>query len=197
MRIGIDIDGVLTDIERFQLEYGSKYFYEKHKVKIVNEKAYYSKDVFGITKDDDVIFWRNYFKKYMREDNPRMFASEVINKLKNEGNEIYIITARIEDCDNFCISNEEMQSITKDWLSKNNIYYDKIIWTQKSKVPYCVDNNIDIMIEDNSINIKEISSVTSVFCFNNRYNEDIEGANITRVYSWYDIYAKIKEFNKE
>lgn len=28
MKIGIDIDGVLTDIERWQLDYGSKYFYK-------------------------------------------------------------------------------------------------------------------------------------------------------------------------
>ena len=31
MRIGIDIDGVLTDIERFQLDYGSKFFDEYNK----------------------------------------------------------------------------------------------------------------------------------------------------------------------
>lgn len=31
MNIGIDIDGVLTDITRYILDYGSKYFYEKYK----------------------------------------------------------------------------------------------------------------------------------------------------------------------
>ena len=30
MKIGIDIDGVLTDIEQWQLDYGSKFFYEKY-----------------------------------------------------------------------------------------------------------------------------------------------------------------------
>ena len=27
MRIGIDIDGTLTDIEKFQLDFGSKFFF--------------------------------------------------------------------------------------------------------------------------------------------------------------------------
>ena len=36
MRIGIDIDGVLTDIEQWQLDYGSKYFYENHNIGIKN-----------------------------------------------------------------------------------------------------------------------------------------------------------------
>ena len=35
MRIGIYIDGVLTDIENFQIEYGIKYFHNKGKT-IVN-----------------------------------------------------------------------------------------------------------------------------------------------------------------
>ena len=33
MRIGIDIDGVLTDVERWQLDYGSKFYYERYKKK--------------------------------------------------------------------------------------------------------------------------------------------------------------------
>lgn len=196
MRIGIDIDGVLSNIEKFQLEYGSKYFYEKYNVQIFDAKAYYSKDVFGVSQDNDVDFWKTYFRKYMSENNPRTFVSEIIDKLKDEGNEIYIITARLDDCDNFDISVDEMQNITKEWFKKNNIYYDKIIWSNGSKVPYCIDNNIDIMIEDNGINIKEISSVIPVLCFDNKYNEEICGPNITRVYSWYDIYAKLHDFKK-
>ena len=37
LNIGIDVDGVLTNLEKFQLENGKKYFGE---TSIVNEKAY-------------------------------------------------------------------------------------------------------------------------------------------------------------
>ena len=36
MRIGIDIDGVLTDIEQWQLDYGSKFYFEKYNKQILD-----------------------------------------------------------------------------------------------------------------------------------------------------------------
>ena len=38
MKIGIDIDGVLTDVEQWQLDYGSKYYYEKYGMRIKDMK---------------------------------------------------------------------------------------------------------------------------------------------------------------
>ena len=51
MRIGIDIDGVLTDFEKWQLDYGSKYFLKYNK-NIVNPDGYDSDTVFNITNDN-------------------------------------------------------------------------------------------------------------------------------------------------
>ena len=40
MRIGIDIDGVLTDVIRYACDYGSKYFFEKYgKLEINNNSC--------------------------------------------------------------------------------------------------------------------------------------------------------------
>ena len=40
MRIGIDIDGVLTDFEKWQLDYGSKYFLKYKFNGILNTSLY-------------------------------------------------------------------------------------------------------------------------------------------------------------
>lgn len=40
MRIGIDIDGVLTDIEQWQLDYGSKVIFEQYNKGIINSNGY-------------------------------------------------------------------------------------------------------------------------------------------------------------
>ena len=48
------------------------------------------------------------------------------------------------------------------------------------------------MIEDSPENIKDLSSKIPVLCFNCKYNESLEGKDITRVQSWYDVYDKIK-----
>jgi len=49
------------------------------------------------------------------------------------------------------------------------------------------------MIEDNPKNIKAISKIIPVFCYNSRSNIECKGKNIIRCYSWYDIYNKLEE----
>ena len=49
------------------------------------------------------------------------------------------------------------------------------------------------MIEDSPRNVVEISSKVPVLCFDNPYNKKIEGSNITRVYSWYDVLSWIEK----
>lgn len=94
MRIGIDIDGVLTDVERWQLDYGSKFYYERYQKEIVDFEGYDTNQIFNVDDKLDEEFWREYFKEYSLNVEARKFANEVIDKLKQEGNEIYIITAR-------------------------------------------------------------------------------------------------------
>lgn len=54
MRIGIDIDGVLTDIEQWQLDYGSKFYFEKYGKEILNNEGYETTDIFKVdSKLDD------------------------------------------------------------------------------------------------------------------------------------------------
>ena len=84
--------------------------------------------------------------------------------------------------------------MVKRWLSENKISYDKIFFTKSDKLQYCIDNKIDLMIDDAPKNIKKISTVLPVICFDATYNRECIGDKIIRCYSWYDIYTKIKEY---
>ena len=179
MRIGIDIDGVLTDFEKWQLDYGSKYFLKYNK-NIVNPDGYDSDTVFNVTNEMDSEFWKP----------ARKFSGEVIDKLKEKEFEIYIITARFLT-DKNTIEGEKMRNIVKNWLKQNNIHYDRIIFSPEDKLEICKKNNIDIMIEDKVENINNISKEIPVICFNASYNKSCTSDNIYRVYSWYDIYYNI------
>ena len=194
MRIGIDIDGVLTDIEKWQLDYGSKFYYENYNKEIVNPKGYETNDIFNSTVECDDLFWDKYFKEYSINVEARKFASEVISKLKQDRYEINIITARgsFLSHSSDVMSKEENEQIVKDWLQKNKIYYDSLIFSTEDKLDICIKNNINIMIEDKVDNINKISTKIPVICFNARYNEECKGENIFRVYTWYDIYNTIK-----
>lgn len=191
MRIGIDIDGVITDRERFITDYGTKFCIEKGLKVKVNPGFYDETKVFEWTEEQAIEFWNEYLVYYATKYKGRDFASEVIHKLKEEGHEIYIVTARNE----WGLPKEsygKMKEFVNRWLEDTKIEYDKIIYTEGSKVPYCVGNYIDIMIEDSPENIKDISKKLPVLCFNCEYNKNVKEKNMTRVYSWYDIYNKIK-----
>lgn len=198
MRIGIDIDGVITDIEKWQLDYGSKFYFENYNKKIVNPKGYETTDIFDVDSKYDDEFWHKYFKEYSINVEPRAFVSEIFDKLRSEGNELYIITARGSFLSHSAsvMSYEENKEIVLKWLDKNNIHCDKVIFSPDDKLQICKDNNIDIMIEDKVANIENISAEIPVICFNAGYNESVCGSNIYRCYSWYDLYIKINEICK-
>ena len=179
MKIGIDIDGVLTDIEKWQLDYGSKFYYENYHKGIVNYKGYETDEIFDSNRECDDLFWNKYFEDYSINVEARKFSGEVISMLKDDGYEIYIITARGSFLSNSSsvMSKEENEQIVKEWLNKNNIYYNQIIFSREDKLDICIANKIDIMIEDKVDNINKISTQIPVICYNAGYNEQCIGKN--------------------
>lgn len=195
MRIAIDIDGVLTNSERYQLDYGSKYCVENNVDFGIYPDEYEIKKIFNWeTVKHDEKFWDKYLEKYIREEKARPFASEVIKKLKEDGHEIYILTARNKESKWFPdYLKQEAEEITLNWLKENDIYYDKILFARGKKLEFCLEYEIDIMIEDMVKNVNEISTKLPVICFDNRYNQECKGDNIIRCYSWYDVYRTINK----
>lgn len=189
MRIGIDIDGVLTDIEQWQLDVGGKFF-SKFNKSVENKDGYEITEIFNVSDELDSQFWNEYLYDYVTKEPSRKYASEVIKKLKDDGNEIYIVTARYLTNRNTA-DGKKMREIVINWLEEQNIYYDEIIFSPEDKKENCKKYNIDIMIEDKVDNINKISSIIPVICFHAGYNKECNGSNIYRVYNWYDIYNLI------
>jgi hypothetical protein len=53
--------------------------------------------MFNVTDEEDRECWLTIVKNYSINESSRPFASEIISKIKNEGNSIYIVTARSVD----------------------------------------------------------------------------------------------------
>ena len=189
MRIGIDIYGVLTDIEQWQLDCGGKFFSKLNK-SVVNKDGYEITEIFNVSDELDSQFWNEYLYEYVTKEPSRKYASEVIKKLKDSGNEIYIITARYLT-DRNTEDGQRMRKIVIDWLEQENIVYDKIVFAPEDKLQICLENNIDVMIEDKVANIEKISTRLPVICFHAGYNKHCKNDNIYRAYTWYDIYNLI------
>ena len=200
MNIGIDLDGVLTNYRQFAIEQGQKYCRENNKGKLENAEAYYMKDMYNWDEKTDYDFWIKNIFIYATENSAIQGASENIKKIKEDGHTIFIITARKfatpdDDCEQEI--KEKMKKTVKDWLAKNKIEYDYIIFSKEDKSKNIIENDIDVMIEDSPNNIKKLSKLTKIICVDWPYNKGIENDNIYRCYNWNEIYVKIKEIKSD
>ncbi len=191
MRIGVDVDGVLTDIEKYMWDYGAKYSVELNRDICIDHSEYSTADMFGWGEEQDDIFWKGIYTDYCTNVPVERFASEVIKKLKKEGHEIYIITARGYERFITPKGKKKSDKILKKWLKKNKINYNKLIFTGKDKIGYCLENKIDIMIDDCPYNIRQISKKIPMICMHADYNTKVRGKNVVRCHSWYEVYNRI------
>ncbi len=189
MRIGIDIDDTLTDIKE-QLN-NAAFEYAKTLNKKVENKNIEINDKYNNGNIYQKIFnfscdELKYFLGTIQEDItnnaiPRKNCIEVIKNLHEEGNEIYIITAR----DSEFHQNPYQQSI--DWLNKNDIYFDKLIVNARDKSKVCLEENIDILIDNSISNCKNVieSGISAIMITN---SDVVENNNIKCFKNWIDIY---------
>ena len=113
-------------------------------------------------------------------------AKEVINKLKEEGNNIIIITSRSTKYD------QDPYVISKKWLEKHGIKFDKLVVNSQNKADDCKKYKVDILIDDHVDYCKCVAEKTNtrVLMFDSPYNKECQ--EFTRVNSWQEVYNKIK-----
>ena len=98
MNIGIDIDGVLTNFERELVDYATKMSVDEGWPIDIDLSQYDELKAFKWNTDQTMKFWNKYILKYFEETAPRTFAPEVIEKLRNDGHKIILITATKYTC---------------------------------------------------------------------------------------------------
>lgn len=189
MRIGIDIDDTLTDIkddlDKAAYEYAKELGKEiivvdntlNNTTKVGNENLL----KYSFSNDELKYFNRDLQEIIWEAAIPRDGVVEVIKKLKEDGHEIYIITARHE------LYHDDPYTLSKQWLDKHNIVYDKLVVNASNKGKVCLEENIDIHIDD------QLRHCLSVY--NNgipviRMSEE-EHKDVVSFDNWYDIYDYI------
>ncbi|MCI9434118.1 MAG: hypothetical protein HFI86_02420 [Bacilli bacterium] len=195
LNIGVDVDGVLADIEKYQLKYGKKYF-NKIDEKNINYEGFDIREIFNCTNSEREKFWIKYIWNYCIKEPARKNASIVLRKLHDEGNKIYIITGRAHVTENNIVG-EIFRKMLYAWLYNEKIPYDDITLcsekdSEVDKYAACQKYNIDVMIEDKYENVMRLQEITKVLCFDAKYNQKCIGNNIIRVYSFNEVYNQIK-----
>ncbi len=197
MNIGIDIDDTIANTYDVLFNYAQNYTINDmgKEIKDVNRNSIthmYCKDFHDWNKKEETEFLDKYYERMVLKVQPKMYAVENIRKLKESGEQIYLITAR------FLSDKFDVEKLTKDWLEKYNIPYDKLILNSQNKVIVAKENDIDIFVDDSIKNCTEMANVgIKTYMMDTIINKDFEGENIERVYSWPHLYQKIENYRKD
>lgn len=187
MKIGIDIDNTITSTIPVLRESCIKYNNEVVKRNLtINEYGFAASNFFEWTNKELMDFCSKHLEDIVLSAPIKNNAREIIKKLKEE-NYIYIITARKKPYFS------DPYKLTKKFLDKNDIVYNELIVECQDKYKFCVENNINVMIDDEPQNINSISKVMPVIVFDGTQNSMCKGNNILKVNTWDEVYNIIKK----
>lgn len=195
MKIGIDIDNCISNFDDTLLKEYLKHDKELRNTGIINGNAEsIRRGMFDWTEKEENDFYNSNIENFAKKLKPLEDSSYYINKLMEDGHEIYIISGR---------NNGEYTNpwkLTEKWLNKYSVVYDKLILTdtydKHAKTVACLENNVDLMIEDNiKISLDLVSNGIKVLTMNTRYNQ--KEKTLDRVSKWKEIYERILKLNKK
>jgi len=193
MRIGIDADGVLTDMTAFNVEYGQRFF----KRPPLNEGGYSVKEIFGCSEKEEFRYGLYCFITYCKKWPPRPGCREVIELLNRDGHELYEITAR-----KFTTMKNPIgwysRHLFRRWVRKQGMHFREIYFCSESHSPEdkltgCQKYAVDLMIDDKpEVAYYLAERGIRVLLYDTPYNQEVQGENIVRVRDWKEIYEYIK-----
>ena len=200
MNIGIDVDGVLADIAGYQLRTSQTYF-EKLGYSIIDPAGFDVVDIYGCSQKERSDFWHKYIWKYCISEPAIQYAPEIIEQLHDDGHNITIITSRVNTTEKNFLGYIFRKMLLK-WLKKNGIYYDRIIYcseknSHNDKLNACVENEIDVMIDDKPENLMTIAEKIKVICYPAVWNENLNDTRIIKAKDWREVYTIINDMQGE
>ena len=192
MKIGVDLDGVVFDTEKEFRVYSELYdMLELKRNSKIDNKALRFQERFNWTEEETMEFLKKYHNQIVIEASYLPGAKRILKKLKEEGHELIIITARGG-------INKAMIPITEGRLKQEEMdIFDKYYWATENKEQICKKEKIDIMIDDFDKNCHKISQekIKVIYLKDAPSNELKENAYLKICYNWGEIYRYIKEGN--
>lgn len=189
MKIGIDIDGVILDYERVLRTYGDLYdFIELKKDGIINRNEYYLRNRYSWTEEERMNFVNKSFLELSKQAQLIPGAKDVINMLKNEGNELIIISARGGMI-------EEMKDVAMKKFEKEDLSFDKYYWKQEDKLEAAEKEKIDLMIDDSYDVCKKLSEnkIKTIYFRDKDMKKLEQNEYLKEVSNWGEIYRYVKK----
>ena len=189
MKIGIDIYGVILDYEKGMLAAAEIFDIENCRGNgKVNPDKFFVQDKFDWSKEEKDEFINKNLGRVSEESNIMPEAKYVLNKLKEMGHQLIIISARGTESD-------DMIDIVTRKFKKEGIEFDKYYWKEHNKVEVCKNEEIDIMIDDSPSTCKKMMDnyIKTLYFRGMRSWKIEENEYLKEVFNWGEVYRYIKE----
>ena len=183
MNILLDVDDTLTDFVHTRNNLIKKYIEDKKlPYKILDINCTKSAKVADWPLEECCKFWAEVGREAQLNCPCQSGAAEVVRKLKEQGHNIIIVTARPDIY-------FEAEPYTKLWLQKQGIPFDKIIVGKQDKKQTMIDNNINLVIDDSVQTITYASElgINSLMYTTEENKQQKPPRYCTRVNSWEEI----------
>lgn len=188
MRIGLDIDNVITDFDKKLLEEFYKEDKNKRNNGIINPKGNWIRDSFDWTDEEYYEFHTKNMEEFAKVFEPRENAKYYMDKLLEDGHSLYLISHRAYP------DYTTPYEVTEKWLKDNDISYTKLILSETTnKSKECKEYNIDIMFDDVQSNCHKLQE-NGVNCYlmGTRYNiNNRDGLKV--VNDWQELYEVVNK----
>ena len=142
------------------------------------EDYYYFARMLEWNREQLISFFDTCYIDYLQKIKVKSDASLIINKIKNLGIEIYIVTSRRER------ENNEIKIITQEWLKQNSIVYDKLFLNVINKGELIKEINPTYFVDDsykNCLDVTKVCKDTKTFLIETNFNNKIQTENILNV----------------
>ena len=187
MNIAIDIDDTLTDTFEYLMPFVAE-FYEKDLEELQRNNISYSNIPMEWRKYE-YDFEKHYYDEVVVRTPFKEGAAKFVNLLCRKGHRIVIVTGRTKAfyTDPYVTTEEE--------LKNGGIAYDKLICTL-NKNQACLDEHMDVMIDDLISNCDSVSSVgITPVLFTSRANKHLN-TEYVRVNQWDDVIEIIEQIER-
>ena len=184
MEIGIDFDGVVIDCGDLKARAAEMLYRIKISPAIFRRKILVGRGVLSERQYREIqklAYEGENIESIMK---PVDGVFEYLSKLREEGNNIKIVTSRGE------IGTE----VAKRWMTGKGLNIPIIgVGYRNQKTQAC--QGLDIYVDDDLEKIMPlIDTVPNLFLFTWEYNRDVEGpASVKRVENWRELYQEIKK----
>ena len=189
MRIGFDLDDTLTNNELYARTFCENYFKRNNlSFNLIKEDTALLTQMYDWNKEQFEDFWLKEGVNFLSNAPARKGAQALLNQLKRDGHEVYIITQR---------SWGEAYDVAKTWLENNNIPFDMLVVNAYDKLEACRDFNVSVYLDDR---VKYVDNLNKNGIYgivmNTHFNKD-ETTKAKRIDYLDEFYHLIKNFKQQ